>query len=1287
MQLLPVFLFIHSGWGIKLRAEPYHSNDDNVRLTKQRLLSMDPAKPGIRYRLNDQLTNLLNMDASISKLEKSVAKFQEGLSQISGVIDISKTSSDGLIPRMTAAVAGIRQLDSKLKTLHRQAQAAMMNLYSNAKAIPTQLSSNLQSSINNLVTVYNQQIVNQVHTLDRQRTDVMKQAQTDARTLNRTVEGVQVNQMVDVRKLLKRIQTDRVDLLAQVTDLTGKLTDASTVVNTALAGVKGKADEDMVAVEKIINDNKQQLTQYLTDKGNDWTNELQGTIAKAARSVSKSLSDMSSSLTGQFQDTKKKAADDLAKVDASVDAAVQTVERTIEAAKRKFNLAIRNATQVTDGVLADLSAPLTDMRDQITAAGNLMSSTQNEVTLGVSKISGNATRTSQNMIAYFQQLTKGVATDPAFANLSAAATAVSTQAQSDMQSAQSSAQSRIANLESLLGGNDQTLGSISTSLAETIDAQKRDFDTQTKLQSSAVQNKVQSTTDQVQAMANENAALFDEAKANADDQLASATGRVENAIQASHDASLAAVETVNDRISQSAIQADNMINSAFGAILSDSQDILAGSTGLAQAADSTSQQISNLTNALNDQNKFVSSNIASATSQLSMLRDLGASSIDTFANTATAATADAVSAFAKNANGMVDSFSSSMQSQMNQLSATQQQLAAAQSQTGQQASIMQAQLQANLTRAKELLNSLQANSTLTDSSVKSAVASLLADFKQGSLAQVSQLKADTAAQLESVSNDMKQKVESAGNAVDQQAKGFLTSLSSLSDFVAQHSQELDSSVSSTNGAVNEFKQLVNDLVGQISSMSDNLRLYYQNTTTFVQDKLEDTETLLNESKSDAIGKIQDTWSQLQEAMTAVNGSTAQKISQFRNTVNESIQESDSIVQNFTNYLDAMIDYEKRTAASRLAVQRGILKSILEHALMSNTSTGSGSSSEMIRRLQAVLGTAQAGVNATGDQLAQQKAAQEALINSFGLSTAQKVDELLGKLQTNSDGFVQDISGSSSASAGDSQAMLEATGLGVHGVVGLASNIADSVDAALNDTQRRYRDSQVAMAALSAETNGLSNITESQLTAVIQAMMSSQSMFSSELDSARKNNSDSIALISGVIKDFVFLVNQTLDESNDLISAVDANYTQASMSLDSKMNTILGFISREASKISDSADSSSRDLKALLTRNGAMEEGIQSRLSQLSEQQDAFAKSVHDQLQSYITRLSDDSAQLSTARQTATNKLFDVLHNANSEFAAQAAQWQSQRLSSSLIQKMSDQELEADVARHMRSLRH
>jgi hypothetical protein len=1290
MKLIAAFSGLAAlGEAIKLQADPYVASDQNVRLAKQRLLSMDPNKPGIRYRLNDQLTNLMNMDQSIAKLEQSVNKFQSGLSQVAGIIDISKSTSDGLMPQMKMAIQEIARLDNKLKSLHRQAQSSINNLYNNAAKIPVQLTGNLQSTINNLVTMYNQQIINQVHTLDRQRKQAMDQVEQDTRQLNRTVATTQTQQMVDVRKLLKKIKTNRVDLLTQTADLTAKLAVASNIVNTALAGVKTKADQDMTQIQGIVNENKQTLTQYLADKGNEWTNQVQATIAKAAQQVTKSLAEMSKSLTDQFTASRKQATSDLAKVDSAVDAAVQTSGRSIEASRKQFDAAIKNATRFTDSALSDLSSPITEMRDQITAATNLIGQTQNEVTVGVQKISGNASRTTQDLVLEFQDATRSFATNPAFLNLSATASAVNEKAVAEMQAAELAAQTRVSGLEKQLGSNDQTLGSISSSLQESIDSQKRDFDTNTKLQSSEIQNKVDGTSSQLQAMAGENAALIDEAKANADSQLADATGRVMGSIRASHDSAAASLQAMSDRINQSSSQAQDMISAAFGSILSDSGSILKSTHALADAADIASTEVANISSALEAQGKFVDENVAAAANELGSLRDIGASAVDSFGDAAGATTAEAVGAFNNNANSLVSEFSKNMQTEIDELDATEKKLAEAQQKSEIQAAWTQAFLQANLTAAKELLNNLKANSTLTDAAIKSAVAQILSEFKQGALAEVSNLRASTGAQLQAVANELKNRVASAGDAVNEQTKGFFESLVALSHFVSDHSRDLDASVGSARSAVGDFRNLVDKMVFQISAMSDDLKLFYQNTTSFVSEKLDDTEQLLNESRSDALGKIQETWEQLRTAMENVDGSTSEKINRFRKSVNESIVVSDRTVANFTEYLDAMITYEKKSAAARLAIQRGILQSIMENAAKSASVGGRGASDEMIRRLRTVMSTAENAANASSAELAAQQAAQNALIDSFGLSTAAKVDALLRQLQGNTDAFISDVGRSSADASGDSQAMLRAAGLGVHGVVGLANNIAGSVEIALDDTQRRYRDSQVAMAALSAETSGLSNITESQLRAVIQAMMNSQNMFSSELDSARKNNSQSIALISGVIRDFVTLVNQTLAESDDLISAVDKNYTEASMKLGAKMDTILGFISRQASQVSESADGSARNLKALLTRNGAMQEGIQTRLKQLSTQQDAFAKSVHDQLQGFIARLNDDNSKLATGRQAATNKLYDALHTANTQFAANAAQWQSQRLATSLIEKrvetMSDEELVKDVEDHLRAV--
>jgi len=409
---------------------------------------------------------------------------------------------------------------------------------------------------------------------------------------------------------------------------------------------------------------------------------------------------------------------------------------------------------------------------------------------------------------------------------------------------------------------------------------------------------------------------------------------------------------------------------------------------------------------------------------------------------------------------------------------------------------------------------------------------------------------------------------------------------------------------------------------------------------------------------------------LNGVMSSIDDSTNEKITGFKKAVDNSIVTSDGIIANFTDYINGMVEYEKKSAAARVAIQQSVLQSIMKNAMDADTgSSSSAATNALIDRLRAVMGSAGIAANASADTIAAQKASQQALIDSFGLSTASKVGNLLSALQANADGFTNSVKGSSNTSSQDSRALLQGAGLGVQGIVDLAGEVAGDVESALNDTIAQRDQSQAALDALSAQTNGLSNITESQLAQILEAMMSSQVMYTNQLDSDRKANADNIALISGVIRDFVTLVNETLAESNDLISNVDANYTDQSMALDSKLNTIVGFITREARAVSASADTSAQALKKILTSNGPMEDGIRQRLAALSEQQDGFAQKVHDQLQGFITRLNDDSAKMNTARDAATNRLYDVLHKASTEFAQNAANWQAQRLQTATTQNV------------------
>ena len=111
-----IFLSVLSAFGLK--TEPYHSSDPQVRLAKQRLLSMNTDSPGIRFRTGTQMTDLVDVDSSVTNLQGSVSKFSDSLSQVAGIIDVTRVNN-GLVPQMQALVGQIKALDSKLLSTHR----------------------------------------------------------------------------------------------------------------------------------------------------------------------------------------------------------------------------------------------------------------------------------------------------------------------------------------------------------------------------------------------------------------------------------------------------------------------------------------------------------------------------------------------------------------------------------------------------------------------------------------------------------------------------------------------------------------------------------------------------------------------------------------------------------------------------------------------------------------------------------------------------------------------------------------------------------------------------------------------------------------------------------------------------------------------------------------------------------------------------------------------------------------------------------------------------------------
>lgn len=1247
--------------GVKLGAEPYRSDNREARLAKQRLLSMEPNSPGIRYRITDQLTKLVDIDTSIKNLAKSVDNFKTALSQVSGIIDVTG-SNEGLVPQMRQAQAGLKSMEKRITRLFKETTGRIYNLYNQATSTPVQLRKSLQNSINDLVKKFNQQVQTQISVLTRQRNRTKRQAREDMKKLASSVGQIQNSQLLDIQKLLRKISTDKTSILTRSIGLNTKFSEALNIVQSAVAGVKDRSNKDLVKVQGIVDKNKQAVTDYINQKGDSWMNQFQKTVESAAKKSQKALTDMTSSLSSQFATAKVKAERDLDTVDKQIDTSMKTVQGQIDTTGRQFDLTIKNATSYIGRVVKDLQAPINDVREGIDSANALLSSIGQDATLSASSISNNVSSVSAALVNQFKAASRSIQGNPGFAALASAVTDAYNTAQSDIARSQANADSRVADLESNLGANDKSVADISAQLADLMSGQKKDFEINTQLTLSQVQDKVSGTSSSLQNAAADQAAKMDEIGADSDAALSDALGSIMSKINSAHDANQHVIDSVESKVGSAAQNAQNAISSSFANILSQSSDVANQASGLSNQARVTSDRIAGLSSAIDQENKQASSNLASATSQIGSIRSLGAAAVDQFYASASSSAGNAIDAFSTSANDAVIQFDSTLESKLGQLTSAQSHLTKTQQENDAKNAMLQSDLKANLGKAQDLLATIQSNTSLTNSGIGSIVNKLLYEFKAGSSGEIRTLKQSAQERIRLLTSNLKAAVESAGGSLSNQTQGMLANLVQLSDIVSGHISDLNSGISNASLAVKDLKVLVDKTSANIDTIQSGLKAFTMNSTRFIQGKIADTEDFLNETKAETGERIGETWGKLNGVMDSIDDSTRQKISGFQRAVDNSIVSSDSIISNFTDYINGMVEYEKKSAAARVAIQQSVLQSIIKNAMESdNGSNSSAATDALIARLRSVMGSASVAANSSAATLAAQKASQQALIDSFGLATASKVGGLLSALQANADGFTNSVRRSSNVTNQDSRSLLQGAGLGVQGIVDLAGQVAGDVESALNDTMAQRAQSQAALNALASQTNGLSNITEAQLAQILQAMMDSQAMYSDQLESDRKTNGDNVALISGVIRDFVTLVNETLAESNDLISNVDANYTDQSMALDSKLNTIVGFISREASAVSASADNSAQALKKVLTSNGPMEDGIRQRLTALSEQQDGFAQKVHDQLQGFISRLNEDSAKMNTARESATNRLYDVLHKASTEFAENAATWQAQRL--------------------------
>jgi hypothetical protein len=452
---------------------------------------------------------------------------------------------------------------------------------------------------------------------------------------------------------------------------------------------------------------------------------------------------------------------------------IQSVERQIDATGRRFDLTIKNATGFTNKLVDDLKAPVTDIRDGVNSANALLSSVQQDARIGASAISANVSSVAAKLVGQFRTASRLIQANPGFAALAQDVTLAYNSAQGSIREAQMKADSRVADFELNLGSTDKAIGGITGQLTEMIDVQKKDFDVQTKLATNEIQDKVGSISSQLRDAAEANSARLDEVQANTDSQMAETLDNVMAKIGGSQTNAKKYLSAVDEKILASQADGQRLIQTSFASALSDSASVLAKSQDLAAQVGQTSDQLGNLTRFINIQSKEMNQNVQSASNQIGSLRAIGASAVDGFYSAAIANTTDVVSGFSSRASSEVEKFAASIQAKIDGLEANQKNLTAIQSNNDRDNSVVQANLKADLARAKSLLSQIKTNSTLSNSDISSLVNQMLSEFKSGSNAEILGLKKIVQDGLKGVEKDLGAAVDGAGNQISNQTSAYV----------------------------------------------------------------------------------------------------------------------------------------------------------------------------------------------------------------------------------------------------------------------------------------------------------------------------------------------------------------------------------------------------------------------------------------------------------------------------------------------------------------------------------
>lgn len=1245
------------------KADPYHSSNQGEILRKIRLLGSpdldNPSdKGGIRHRTYDEINAVTDLGDPFNTVRAGSKAVSKGSKHVTQYFDfVSKAFENGR--------KSLNQMEDFVENTKARLDKEIGNFGTNWEGDMMKKVKQDPDTYNNVFGKFNQAAISEYHSLMQ----LIRSANTSFYTSGRSQTASDASHMKAENKTLNTIAKL---LKLGTSEFAGMLNRR---VLPLLAGTKFGAGASVPVLQKQVADSLDELEndllpdlsnqalQYMQTNAEDMGNSTARLIATAAKSLTKQLSSMRAALNRQGQRTTASLSKNFTQISNSIKSANATVAKHNSGSIAKLQGMADTATSTTSKFATQIASTSSDLTDTLNSANTALSSIESSSNLGSQEVLSNAGDELNGLLSNLKKKISSASSSQSVNNLQASIGSVySAGTSANSANLQGSIQPRIdAALRDAGDSSSDLSDEFKAVSSQTQDLVSNTLQTGASVANANLEQLQRQATASAKSIADETMASVDTNAAESDADRADVLGKFQQGMDAKNSEVSGRFDDVRNSISQ---KSSSISQSAIAGIsqiaksISTSQDMLENEDG--SVTDLNSLLVNLTHGALPQLDSDNENRMQSLLADLNSMRRQASSEGGNFQADSTRYISSLISQASKNVSGIWSS-SQSMQ-KLNQQTMNLKSSAAGYSSI---LSGFQGNMSNQMSQVDALYNALGGDDS-SSGPIIGQEQDRLRNAAAPWLRQISNWTNGDNSISNYLASDPRVNVANfLGKAVDK------SRWRDLMQTLDNQMNDLNQKRSSTKQGISQFQDFLSQLEAKIrtklvTDASDPDRIQSAlNTRDSAVAEITSAETEMNRSISSHI--------------QAANESISNKTFNFYKQFQTASLIADSLVTGFTDYITRLVAVENASEATRQVTQANLVKAIRTH-LASAPPPVNVTNATQLARVQALVSQAMDSSNTSQAAIAQRKAAEDALVAEYGIGVARKLQDQYSMLQTNAKAFALDIEASQSTSVDDRATSVDASRMGVEGIIGKANLFQGAASGVVNASIENAQAISDKIDSLLDGGSFLTNITGSELAAILESVQNSDQMYHSNLNEFKDSSLDQVATLGGVVADFANLVSTELNRTNAFLKQLSANYTLLVKQTDAVTIDPINSIKANYTSIHDQVSTSNASLGQHLLSIGPIEEGLQERIESLSDRQDAYANSIHEELSDLANSINQLDGQVAVSRNAGMGKLRDALASLKDDFREQALQFQSMKTgsSSSLIQTQSDSEIRSDM---------